>query len=465
MNVLLVSIGPDHTYPVAIGALSAYLKKGGHDTRLVDIVTTNPVLNEGQLALIEKELDSFKPRLVGFTVFETGFHWVKQICDFVKQKDRSIVTVAGGYYPTLAPDEVISCGAVDVLCRGEGERALLQLVNALESGAETKGIDNLWVKENGDVFKNKIGPLIEDLDELPFWDRDMFDYQAQINLSHMGDRNVKVMASRGCPYQCTYCSNRYFKDLYTNKNKYLRMRSVGHLIDELVSLKNNLNFDYVGFHDDNLTIFPDWLEEFSERYKREVGIRFYCAARPETCTDKNLDFLKRAGCFMVLIGVECGDEGYRAKVMKRRMSNKLLLDVSKRIKERGMLVWTFNMVGMPGETRTNVMKTAWLNWRIGPDFAMTSIYYPFKGTEMGDLCYREGLVNLRKKDLIGSYANDTILDHPHLTGFEMRIFKYLTIFSALRSHNGFFHKDLLARVKKKAVSLGGVLVGSKTRLT
>jgi radical SAM superfamily enzyme YgiQ (UPF0313 family) len=465
MNVLFVSIGPDPTYPVAVGALSAYLTRGGHATRLVDIVTTDTVLNEGQLALIGKEIDSFKPRMVGFTVFETGFHWIRQICDFIKEKDPSIVTVGGGYYPTLAPDEVLSYGSVDIICRGEGERSLLKLVNALENGEDIKSISNLWVKENGEVFKNEIGPLIEDLDELPFWDRDMFDYQAEINISQKGDRHLNVMASRGCPYQCTYCSNRYFRDLYENKNKYLRMRSVGHLIDELVSLKNNFDFDYVGFHDDNLTIFSEWLREFSERYRSEIGIRFYCAARPETCTDKNLDFLKRAGCFMVLIGVECGDEVYRKNVMKRTMSNKLLLDVSRRIKERGMLVWTFNMVGMPGETRTNLLKTVLLNWRIGPDFAMTSIYYPFKGTEMGDLCHKEGLVNSRKKDLIGSYANHTILDHPHLTDFEIRIFKYLTIFSAMRSRSGFFHKDLLRRAKKKASGLWGVLRRRQTSIT
>ncbi|MBE9529226.1 MAG: B12-binding domain-containing radical SAM protein [Proteobacteria bacterium] len=461
MNVLFVCIGPDHSYPVTVGALSSYLKRSGHATRLLDIVTVHPALNENELALLEKELDTFKPRLVGFTVFETGFHWVKQVCDFIKKKDPSIVTIAGGYYPTLTPEEVISCDSVDVVCVGEGERALLELANAMDSGAETKNISNLWVKENGEVFKNKVGPLIEDLDELPFWDRDMFDFQAQINSSSKGDRNVKVMASRGCPYQCTYCSSRFFREMYSNKNKYLRMRSVGHLIDELVELKNNFDFDYVGFHDDNLTIFPEWLEEFSGRYKSDVGVRFYCAARPETCTDKNLDFLKQAGCFMVLIGIECGDESYRKTEMKRKMSNKLILDVSRRIKERGMLLWTFNMVGMPGETRANVLKTALLNWRIGPDFAMTSIYYPFRGTEMGDKSYNEGLVNIKKKGLTGYFANDSILDHPNLTGFEMKIFKYLTIFSAIRSRSGYFHKDLLARAKRKLAFLSGGLIGGK----
>lgn len=448
MNVMFINIGPGYTYPTGIGALSAFLKRNGHTTILADIVTNEPLLSESQYSYIKKEITDFKPKFVGFTVFETGFHWVKQICDFIKKIDDSIITIAGGYYPTLAPDEVINHDSVDIICRGEGEYALLELAAGLENNSDTKTISNLWIKENGRIYKNEIRPLIENLDDLPFWDREMFDYQNHVNLSKKGERNVKVMASRGCPYHCTYCSNFYFKELYSNKNRYLRMRSVDHLIEELVYLKNNFEFDYIGFHDDNLTIFPDWLAEFSNKYQEKVNIPFYCAARPETCSDKNLEFLNKAGCFMALIGLECGDEEYRKKMMNRKMTNQLIIDVCKRLKKHNILIWTFNMVGLPGETRKHVLKTILLNWRIGPDFAMTSVFYPFKGTELGDLCYKQGLVNFNKKEAIGSYANDSIVDHPNLTSFEMKMAKYLTIFSALRSRNGFFYNELFSRVKK-----------------
>ena len=448
MNVMLINMGAEHTYPTGLGAISAFLKKNGHPTRLLDLVVDGMSLAPDHFDVIRKGINDFKPGIVGFTVFETGFHWAKSICDFIKGMDPGIKTVAGGYYPTLAPDEVIGHGSIDVICRGEGEHALLELAEGLEKGEDLKDIKNLWVKTNGAVYKNEIRPLIEDLDSLPFWDREMFDYQAHLNLSKKGDRNVKVMASRGCPYHCTYCSNFYFKGLYPNKNKYLRMRSVGSVIEELASLKKNFDFEYVGFHDDNLTLFTPWLEEFSSRYPKEVGMPFYCAARPETCSDKNLELLKKAGCFMVLIGLECGDEDYRRKMMNRKMTNRLIIEVCRRLKKHGILIWTFNMVGMPGETRKHILKTVLLNWRIGPDFAMTSIFYPFRGTEMGDLCYREGLVNLKKKEVIGSYANDSILDHPNISTTEMKIAKYLTIFSAMRSRNGFFYNELMSRAKK-----------------
>ncbi len=448
MKVMFVNTTSDHTYPTGIGALSSFLKKNGHHTKLLNIVANKPQINERCLNYIEKELRAFKPKVVGFTVFETGFHWLKQICAIIKKIDPSIITVAGGYYPTLAPEEVISCESLDIICRGEGEDALLELIDNLENNREIKSIRNLWVKINGKVYRNEVGPLIENLDDLPFWDRKMFDYQNHLDIAKKGERNVKVMAGRGCPYRCTYCSNAYFKSIYPNRDKYLRIRTVDHLIEELLYLKNAYDFDYVGFHDDNLTLFPNWLDEFSEKYREKIKLPFYCAARVETCTDKILNYLKKAGCFMVLIGIESGDEQYRKKIMKREMTNKLIIDVCRRIRKRGMLLWTFNMVGMPGETKKQLLKTILLNWRIGPDFAMTSVFYPFKGTEMGDRCYREGLVNFKKKEVINSYAKDTILDHPSISTPELKIAKYLTIFSALRTRNTFFYNLVLERIKK-----------------
>lgn len=442
---MFINIGSNDTYPTGIGALSAFLRRNGHLTKMLDVVTNKSVIEEGQYQYIKKEVNSFKPRLVGFTVFETGFHWIKQICDFIKKIDPSILTIAGGYYPTLSPEDVLNHDSIDIICRGEGEYALLELINSLESNSDIKTIRNLWVKEKGKIYQNEIRPLIENLDDLPFWDREMFDYQSHLNIIKKGGRNVKVMASRGCPYHCTYCSNQYFKKLYPNRKKYVRIRSSAHLIEELIYLKNNFDFDYVGFHDDNLTLFPDWLEEFSEFYRKKINIPFYCAARIETCSEKNLDNLKKAGCFMVLIGLESGDETYRKEMMNRKMTNKQITDACTKIKNRRMLLWTFNMVGMPGETRRHLLKTVLLNWRIGPDFAMTSIFYPFKGTEMGDLCYREGLINFTKKEMICSYADDSILNHPNISILDMKIAKYLTIVSAMRHR--FFYEQSLDRVR------------------
>jgi radical SAM superfamily enzyme YgiQ (UPF0313 family) len=452
MKVMFINVGPEGSYPTGIGALSAFIKREGHRTVMVDIVASGSRLSVEHYRLIANEIDRFNPSIVGFTLFETGFYWIKQICDFIKERWPSIVTVVGGYYPTLVPEEVICHDSIDIICRGEGEYPLLNLVNALERGMEIRRIRNLWVKQDGLVYKNEVGPLCEDLDELPFWDREMFDYQNHLSFTRRGDRNAKVMAGRGCPYRCTYCSNFYFRELYPNKNKYLRLRSVGHLVEELSYLKRKFEFEYFGFHDDNFVMSARWLGEFSERYNSVIGMPFYCAARPELCTEEILDYLKEAGCFMLLIGIESGDEEYRKKMMNRRLSNEMILDACERIKRRGMRLWTFNMVGMPGETKRHLMKTILLNWRVRPDFAMTSIFYPFKGTELGNLCYKEGLVDMNKKKIVGSYANDTILRHPNISVRKIIIAKYCTIFSAVRSR--FFLRQLFERLRNWGLGFG-----------
>lgn len=334
----------------------------------------------------------------------------------------------------------------DYVCRGEGEYPLLELCEGLAGRRAIATIKNLWMRDGVNVIKNDVRPLIENLDELPFPDRDFIDVQAQLNRGEIGDRNIKVIASRGCPYHCSYCSNFYFRSLYPNGKQYVRMRSVEHLIEELVMLKQRFQFDSIGFHDDNLTLFPDWLDMFSKLYKKHVALPFYCASRVERSTKDVLATLKEAGCYMLLLGVESGDETYRKKYMKRFMTNDQIIKAFRLARSCGIKTWSFNMVGMPGEKRLNAWKTIGLNAKIRPSFAMTTIYYPLKGTEMGDACYRDGLVDFNKKERVGTYAFDSVLNHPYMSSFEMRLYKYLCIMTAAGSP--IFLRALFSRLLK-----------------
>jgi len=186
------------------------------------------------------------------------------------------------------------------------------------------------------------------------------------------------------------------------------------------------------------------LKEFGSLYKKEINLPFYCATRVESCSDKVLDILKKAGCELLLIGVESGDEKYRREIMKRFMSNQSIISAFNRARKKGILTWSFSMVGLPFETKQMLLKTVCLNWQCRPDFVMASIFYPFKGTQLGDICYNKGWVNLQKKDQVTSYAWESILDHPNLSDLEIKIAKYLNSLTAIRS--SFFWKQLLIRL-------------------
>lgn len=428
MKILFIYPSNDPSYPLQLGALSSFVKQKKHQAKLLPLKITN-TLQSQHYAEILKTIKEFQPDYVGFSCYETAFTWIKKISKYIKSHWPQIKIIAGGYYATLAPEEVISFPAIDIVCRGEGELPLFELFN----NPKKTNIKNLWFKKGKRIIKNPIRPLMENLDDLPFPDRDMLDYQAHLNLEPIGERNIKVMASRGCPYFCTYCSNKYLRAIYPNQNKYLRLRSPENVIKEIKLLKSKYQFESVGFHDDNLTLDVKWLKKFADLYKKEIKLPFYCATRVEYCTNEILSTLKKAGCYLLLIGVESGDEKYRSTMMKRFMTNKATIAAFHRARKKGLLTWSFTMVGLPKENRRMLLRTIWLNWRCQPDFVMSSIFYPLKGTELGDLCYENNWVDLKKKETITSYAWDSILNHPILSTAEIRLAKYLNIFTAVRS--------------------------------
>jgi anaerobic magnesium-protoporphyrin IX monomethyl ester cyclase len=440
-KVLFIYPSNDPSFPLQLAALSAYVKKNGHQSRLLSLLIFK-VLEEKHFEELKECIDEFKPDYAAFSAYEMAFPWIKKLTSYIKQNWPDIKTVVGGYYATLAPEDVISYKDIDVICRGEGEMPLEEL---MDSDGKNLAIQNLWFKKGNEIIRNTVRPLMENLDDLPFPDRDMLDYQEHLNLDRTGERNIKVMATRGCPYQCTYCSNKYLRAIYPNQHKYLRFRSPENVIEELVEIKKKYKFEIVGFHDDNLTLDVDWLKKFVELYKRNVGIRFYCATRVERCSDEVLDLLKDAGCYLLLLGIESGNEIYRKDMMKRFMSNKTIIDAFMRARRKGLLTWSFTMVGLPNETKRMLLDTLWLNLRSRPDFVMASIFFPLKGTELGDLCYKKGWVNEKKKETVNSYAWDTILDHPNLSSLEIRVAKYLNAFTAIGSP--FFWQLVFGRVR------------------
>ena len=448
MKVLFIYPENYYSYPLQIGILSSYIKNKGHQSKLLSLLIKKEINNKNYEA-IEKIIIEFKPDYVAFSVYEMAFPYVKKISTFIKKNWPEILIILGGYYPTLAPEEVISFPYVDIICLGEGEEALAEL---LSDKKINYGIKNLWFKTEKGIIRNPIRRLIEDLDNIPFPDREMLDYQEHLNFEKRGERNIKVMATRGCPYDCTYCSNNYIRSIYPNRSKYLRFRSPKNVIEELKYLKSNFVFEKVGFHDDNLTLNINWLRKFMELYLREINIPFYCAARVESCKDEVLDILVNAGCYLLLIGVETGDEEYRSNLMKRNMTNKLIIEVFKRAKQKGLRTWSFTMVGLPFETRKMLFRTIWLNLKCNPDFVMASIFYPLKGTELGDVCYKNNWVNLEKKEKVSSYAWESIINHNNLKQYEIKLAKYVNSLTAFRSL--FFWKIFLERFKNVLLNKG-----------
>lgn len=436
MRVLFIMPLAYSVFPFQIAALSAYLKKIDHDVRYLELVLGNEcALGEAPQKAIESELDCFKPDLVAFSSYDMTLEWIKQIAAVVKNKGDTPILV-GGYMATLAPQAFYDVAEVDYIGIGEGEYIMEELLKKLKAGEECVDIPGVYARKNGRWVENPVKYLIEDLDALPFADRTIFDHQEHIGIpDEHHDAYLAIMASKGCPYKCSYCANEFLKRQYDNWKKYVRFRDPEKVCDEIEECARSYKFNKVSFEDDMFTANRGWLERFGEVYTKRIGLPFRCNIRPETASKKNVDLLAKIGCEVVSIGVESGDPEMRRTLLDRGMSDKLLYEAGRNLKSAGVKLRTFNMVGLPNETYLTLFRTIRMNFKLAPHEVQTCIYYPIKGTALGDKCYADGIVDLEKQKKIKEYAYETPLKNGKVPNSVIVMAKWINSAMGLRSGN------------------------------
>jgi anaerobic magnesium-protoporphyrin IX monomethyl ester cyclase len=342
-----------------------------------------------------------------------------------------IFSVFGGPHPTYFPEMVHQEG-VDGVCIGEGEFAMLDLVENLSAGKPITDIPNWWVKKDGRIHKNAVRPLIEDLDELPFPNHEIFR-----SVDPKGTWRTVVMTSRGCPYSCTYCFNNAYKKLYAGCGKILRRRSVDDVIHEMETIKRHSCYKYIHIIDDLFTLSSRWLKEFADAYGKRIRLPFSCFARVEHITPEVVNDLKRAGCGRIIVGVETGDERIRREIFKRNMSDEEIISAARMIKKMGIKLMTTNILGIPGASLDSDIKTFELNARLKPDYAGVNLLQPYPGTEIYEYARRMGLLSSevgegeRKEVMISSVIKfPSEMERRKAENFE-KFFSLVVVFPAI----------------------------------
>jgi radical SAM superfamily enzyme YgiQ (UPF0313 family) len=229
------------------GYLSACLKQSGHEVAFLHLV--EPIGREEFL----QWLCSQDAGLVAFSATSLMFPKVKEMARWTKE-ETGLPVVAGGVHPTLDPAGTLQVPYIDFVCIGEGEWVLVELAEALEGRGRVEDIESLWGRWRGREFSTPVRPLVEDLDTLPFPDRSIFDMS---KMAPDQRERITVMASRGCPYRCRYCSNHAQRKVYPNGDRYVRFRSVDNVLTEVEELAERADgVDHVRFDDDILTLRP-----------------------------------------------------------------------------------------------------------------------------------------------------------------------------------------------------------------
>jgi len=403
---------PGYFY-MGIGLLSSVLKQAGHQTSLIHI--TQPIRQSDFIKRIRDE----EPNLIGISSTSHMFPLVKKLASWLIEAKIEIPTICGGIHPTVAPEESIGTEGIDMICRGEGEAPLLELCQKMENKEDFSNIHNLWIRRDGTIVRNILRPLLEDLDLLPFPDRSIFSYP---NLFNEREGQGSFLVGRGCPNNCTYCSNHLLRKILGSEGKPVRFRSVDNLLREIKQVREQYPFiNTLIFDDDILFLYRKWSEEFAEKYRREINLPFACAIRPDMTDIVVVNLLKKAGCFFIKFGLESGNEEIRYKVLNRRMTNEQIIKAVTLCKETGLTTHTYNMVGIPYETPNTILDTIKLNAKLIVDRIWVSIYQPYPGTKLAELCKEKHFWGA--KDLERDFFSSSILNLDTISPSKILMFR------------------------------------------
>ena len=392
---------------MGFGIVMRQLIDRGHELKVVNV-------EEGERAVAEA--DAFEPSMAIASLF-TGSD--KGYVDFFKglKARRNVLTVIGGPHATYFPEIIEEEDSIDVLCRGEGEDALEELMDVVEPMHPVNGrgwelpetIDNLWVRKGDEIFRNPMRPLETDLDKYPFAEREVL----YPKYPHMRKYSVEwFITSRGCPYKCTYCFNNTAVSEFGKVWSKVRYRSPDNVVEEILEVMKTKRIDFIEFHDDMFALKRGWADEFAKVYSKHVGIPFRCNIIPSLVTERLIDTLASANLGCVSIGVQTADEELRNGLMERPGTNEHIRKAVRTLKKHKVRILTDTMLGLPGSTIEDDFETLKFNHELGVDFAWASIFQPYPQTAMAKYCEDEGLWDGETENIPANFHLATVLKFP-----------------------------------------------------
>lgn len=332
MKIGLIST---HTHPFALGLryLSSYLKTMGHDVILLFMSSKRDTAAvDYTAAALEDFIERLRDReVVGLSLMTNTFHRAVALTERIRAAGLKAPIIWGGTHPTVAPEECLPLA--DVVCVGEGEEPLLQLVERLETRGDPTAIPGLWYRAGGPLgnpreVRNRPGPLETHLDDLPFPDYELDSHW-------VADRNglvparpenlrgalhtLRVITARGCPYHCTFCNNAALRDIHEGLGPWLRTRSLDNVLAELrQALAGFPTIRTINFVDDLFFVrSAEEIEDFAAKYNADIRRPLQLDAFPNTVTDRKVAALARVPLELISMGIESASDDTLRNIYRR----------------------------------------------------------------------------------------------------------------------------------------------------
>lgn len=426
--------------PLSLSILSACLKKNSHEVRLFDLTfmvsnnKDNEMRERNQTAKrvdlekyigtvpqidikqsLKNEILNFQPDIIGITLVQNNYWTSIDLLQEIRKISTATI-IGGGVFASVVPELLLNSKLIDIIVIGEGELALKELVERIENKKDFSDIKNIAFLKDEKIYKTDLREYIN-LDKVPFQDLSIFDKR-----HFLKPFDGKVLysgyfeLSRGCPFSCTYCVNYFLHEtLYSNQTNHIRFKSINRCIDEINTLQRKYKFEFIFFTDENiLTLSVKHLQKLTKLWKNKINLPFYMTGRSEFLTEDKIKILKEMGCATIAFGVECGNEEFRKKILKRYVTNEQIINSFKLCKKYSIRTTANNMFGFPYETEELIFDTIDLNKKIQPDSFSNSIFAPYLGTQLHDICVKEGFIKNEIPNRI-SMIDESILTMPQIS--------------------------------------------------
>lgn len=391
--------------------ISAILKENGHEVSLWHLCEDlAPLPTKSQFI---HRINQEKPDLIGFSVVTNQWAYARQLANWAREAS-SVPIVCGGIHTLADPENILKTGLFDYIFRGEAEQAFAEFVNKLARNEDVKSVQGLGLADKDGIKINPIRPL-PDLASLPMKDYQIFPFQELIEVKNGW---VGLMASRGCPFACTYCFNHQMVEIYKRdlncsfkELNYVRHFPVSTMIEEIKFLLDNYqDIRMFIFDDDLFTYNKIYLKEFCQAYLDITSLPFVANAHFNFFDQDRAKDLARANCRIIKFGLESGSEQIRREILNRKMKNKKIESSIQLANNYGLHTSVFLMIGLPGEGYEELMATIRLTAQSKPGRFRWSFFYPFPGTKACDITYQMGYLDQKRKENLSNFTEGSCLD-------------------------------------------------------
>ena len=336
--------------------------------------------SDTELDLLKRLVADSNPVFVGFSVMTSLYLEAVKAASGKIRGETNIPVVLGGVYPTMFYEKCLDYS--DFVIVGEGEEAIVELAEALNTGSSFENIQNLAYSKDGHVQKNEIRNLLTDIDKydvglsaLASGNKYIIEDDKIVNIDPYASRKTmmyELSCSRGCPYACSYCCSINLMRLSKGKGPFVRFRDVDKVIEEILTAKKHMkNLRFIRFWDEIFCGNDDWLDKFVLRYKKEIGLPFEMWGHPLWAKERVISKLRQAGLYKITVGIQSGSPYIRKEIFHRTESQEDILQASEVFAGCGVPQVGYDFIlRHPFETQETMLETYNLVQKLVPPFEL-----------------------------------------------------------------------------------------------